>query len=388
MNINHIYEALTSPTPPQHLLAAGSPLALASSLTLLVRIEEMPLLGLSYTAEELQEKFPHDVVPLCAKKVFKNELSRYRAWRRMLYDIFLLETGSFADHDVISGFIRIARLQYKVRTSENLRILRRVLPQGMEIKDLTFSNAIQIDKTLTNVTRPNFRNALYLLDRLQDAPLAARSRHLLPEGTIGLLPPPSGHLYHAPLPPQLHEVYSEAPPRLHAAMPFVYRLCLITGILSSDQDPSLDEFAKKCEALWYVDPHNYGFSKPSKVALKSYIRNIRNHTVSGHTPPARIQAATPLAWSDLRSLMRQHGLEKLIQRTFGVSGPAIKEDVAPTKITPAWIQEKLRDLPRQQRNAFRSGIFVLDELIEDATFPNDILPREVSGLKRERDPTR
>ncbi|WP_281969110.1 hypothetical protein, partial [Roseovarius nanhaiticus] len=43
MDINHIYEALTSSPPPEHLLPAGSPFASASALALLVQIEGVDL---------------------------------------------------------------------------------------------------------------------------------------------------------------------------------------------------------------------------------------------------------------------------------------------------------------------------------------------------------
>jgi len=250
MNINRTYEALTSPTPPQHLLRAGSPFATASALALLIKIEGVPLLALSYSAEDLQTRFPHGKVPPCAQKVFKRELSRYRAWRRTLYDLFLLETGALADHDPIAGLRRIARLEYGGRTDESLRSLGGTLPEGIAINELTFASALQIDQGLNENMRPPFRAALSLLDRLQTAPLATASRHLLPSGPIGRLPAPSAHVYHAPLPPTLDAAYAAAPPNVRAALPFVYRLSLMTGIVLPDDDPSLDVLAGKCVSLW------------------------------------------------------------------------------------------------------------------------------------------
>jgi len=284
--------------------------------------------------------------------------------------------------------MRIARLEFGGHTNQNLRILRRTLPQGMEIKYLTFSSALKIDQQLGEEMRPPFRAALSLLDRLQDAPLAAKSLHLLPSDKIGRLPAPTGHLYHAPLPPRLDAVYSVAPPLVRAAIPFVYRLSLVTGVLSAEQNPSLDEFSEKCVLLWYVDPNDHGFPRPSQFALKAYIRHIRQYAGSGHTPPERKQAPAPQAWTDLRRLMRQHGKHKMIQRTFGVSAHAIQDGLTPAKITPRWIERTLQILPRKERNAFRTGIFVFDDLIADENFPSGVLPSKVSGLKRERKPTR
>ena len=387
MNIAHIYHALSCPTPPAHLARAGSPFATASALALLIQIENVPLLALSYSASDLQTRFPSHEVPLCAQKFFKLELTRYQAWRRTLFDLFLLETGSFADQDLIAGLERIVRLQFKRRTNE-LYALRHALPPTVEIKDLTPSSALQIDRHLDGPLRQSYRAALGLLDRLQDAPLAAGSRHFLPAEIIGRLPPPTGHLYHAPLPPKLDAVYSVAPSRVRAAVPFLYRLSLIAEILSPDLDPSFNDFAEKCLSLWNVDPQEHGFQKPSQVALQSYIRRIGLHAGADYAPPTPVQATVPQAWTDLRSLMRQRGFQKMIQRTFGVSAHAIRTGISPAKMTPEWIQETLQVLPRQERNAFRSGIFVLDELIQHKEFPQDVLPREVSGLTRMREPRR
>ncbi|MBL3702119.1 hypothetical protein GI582_05335 [Sulfitobacter sp. BDSS02] len=383
MDINRTYEALTSPTPPQHLKRAGTPFATASALALLVQIECAPLLALSYSAEDLQARFPHDQVPLRARGVFKQELTRYLAWRRTLFDLFLLETGSFADRDVVAGFERIARLQFG-RHANALYILRHALPPELEIRELTSATALQIDRRLPGKTRPPYRAALALLDRLQGAPLAAGSRHLLPSEIIGRLPAPSGHLYHAPLPPRLAATYSNAPPLVRAAMPFVYRLSLMTGILSQDQDPSLDELASKSMSLWGVDPNDHGFRRPSQVALKAYIRNIGNHVQVSFSAPKQKQSALLEAWSDLREQMRAHGKEASIQRTFGLSRYAIRDEVSPAQITPTWVRKTVQSLHGYHRNAFRSGIFILDDLIIDESFPRRNLPREISGLVRER----
>lgn len=198
MDIENTFEALTSPNPPAHLLRAGKLFALTTTISLLIKIEGVPLSFLSYTADALDMRFPHDTVPPHARGIFKKGLSRYRAWRRTLFDLYLLDTGAPADQDAISGLTRIARLEFKEVNAPTLRILRHVLPVEVTISDLTYENALEIDKSLDEKKRPAFRNALYLLDRLRAVPLAAASTHLLPREVIGLLPPPSGHLYHAP----------------------------------------------------------------------------------------------------------------------------------------------------------------------------------------------
>lgn len=128
MDIENIYEALTSLNPPAHLLRAGKLFALTTTISLLIKIEGVPLSFLSYTADALDMRFPHDTVPAHARGIFKKELSRYRAWRRTLFDLYLLETGAPADQDAISGLMRIARLEGEGGNATKLRILRHVLP--------------------------------------------------------------------------------------------------------------------------------------------------------------------------------------------------------------------------------------------------------------------
>lgn len=383
MDIQKTYEALTSPCPPEHLMRAGRPFALASAIALLIKFEGVPLNLLSYAPEELDARFPHNVVPAHTQSVFKGEMTRYLGWRRMIFDVQLLETGSPADQDTISALMRICRLEHGKNTTQNLGALRHALPTGMKISDLTYPVALQVDKQLSEKARPPFRAAISLLDRLQDAPLAAASRHLLPPEILGRLPQPSGHLYHTPLPPKLNTAYLNAAPSLKAALPFVYRLSLVTGIFSSEQDPSLDEFARKSQQMWETDPVDYGFVKPSKVALKIYIRNIGKNSTIFYSAPKPQQSRASVAWSELRDRMRALGKDG-VNATYFVSKPAIMDQLAPADITSSWVRETSQSLNGHKRNAFRSGIFVLDELVEDLGFPSEGLPRQVSGTARER----
>ena len=207
--------------------------------------------------------------------------------------------------------------------------------------------------------------------------------HLLPPEILGRLLQPSGHLYHTPLPPKLNAAYLNAAPSLKAALPFVYRLSLVTGIFSSEQDPSLDEFARKSQQMWETDPVDYGFVKPSKVALKIYIRNIGKNSTIFYSAPKPQQSRASVAWSELRARMRALGKDG-VNATYFVSKPAIMDQLAPADITSSWVRETSQSLNGHKRNAFRSGIFVLDELVEDLGFPSEGLPRQVSGTARER----
>ena len=291
MDIQHIYEALTSPTPPKHLARAGSPFALATAISLLMTIERAPLWTLRYTADELLTRFSKSHVPPCVHGIFKTEKTRYLAWRRKIFDLFLLDQGKSPDTDPIDALIRIARVEFAGSTHQHLYVLRRVLSEQAGIGALTRSEALRIDRTLKPMTRQTFRAALGMLDRLHSAPLAASSSHLLPQETIGRLPPPSGHIYHAPLPTQLEKIHAEAPPLLKRAIPFVYRLSVETGVISSGEDPSLDEFANTSRSLWDVDPANYGFERPNKVALRAYIRDIGKASSTPYIPPPRNQTS-------------------------------------------------------------------------------------------------
>lgn len=274
MDIIRTYEALTSSAPPQHLRRAGTPFAVATALSLLSRTEGVPLFTLSFRPEELDARYPAGSVPQHAREVFKMELSRYHGWRRTVFDAFLLDTGRPPDQDPVSALMRVARLEIPGNSYQHLRTLRRAVPDLSRLHDIGREGALHIDKQLPPKLRPSFRTALSVLDRLRESSLATASRHMLPCTAIGTLPAPSSHLYHAPLPKRLDGVYSEAPLKLRAAIPFVYRLCCLAGILIPHEDPSLDELARKSRQLWDIDPSAYGFRSPTKAALKKYITNI------------------------------------------------------------------------------------------------------------------
>ncbi|WP_417480586.1 hypothetical protein [Maricaulis maris] len=384
MDIFHIYEALTSPFPSQHLQRAGSPFAIATALALLSKIEGVPIFALKFGPVELDARYPAANVPLHARSVFKMELTRYQGWRRTVFDAFLLDTGCPPEQDPISALMRIARLEIPGNSYQHLRTLRRVLPGGMGPSDLGYGQALRIDKEIEPPLRISFRTGLSVLDRLHALPLARKSRHLLPAEPIGRLPPPSSHLYHAPLPPRLDGVYRDASTTLRAAIPFTYRMACLTETLSPAADPSLEELAEKSRLFWEVDPALFGFRRPSKTALKSYIRNIGKHASVGHSAPQRAVSPTQFAWAKLRTQLRSSGKEELVQRTFGVSRYAIPAGLAPHDLTADWFSKTMDGLQGDHLRAFRSGAFALDSLFELDVVPGSLLPPERSGLERVR----
>lgn len=384
MDISRLYEALTSPTPPPHLDPAGTPFQLATHLSLLPKIEGVPLLGLTYTAEELCNRFPHDAVPLYAQPVFKEELSRYRAWRRALFDLYLLEIGVPADMDEIAALTRIARLEYTVGKYKKLFILRRTLPKGLRICDLSTNVALTVDKAIVPKDRPQFRNALSVIDQLQTAQLAQSVQHLLPTKNIGQLPAPGSHVYHAPLPPKLETEFADGATLLKAAMPFAYRFALHTGALSNDDDPTLNELALRLKPMFEIDPAEHGFRSPTKATFQTYIRHIWKYSSLG--PYMRDSTLSPIqeAWVEFRRQIRLHGKTEMIHGTHYVSKYAVAAGLAPHELNPEWFQGTDQRLSGVDRRAFRSGAFVFDDLIQCGDLPGHLLPRHASGITRMR----
>jgi len=387
MDIQRLYEALTSPTPPPHLEPAGTPFQLATHLSLLPKIEGVPLLGLTYTAADLCNRFPHDVVPLYAQSVFKKELSRYRAWRRALFDLYLLDIGVPADVDVIDALMRIARLEYGGRTYQRLSILRRTLSNDRRICDLNTETALALDKALIPRDRAPFRSALSVIDWLQTGQLAQGVQHLLPTKPIGQLPAPSSHVYHAPLPPKLAARFADGEALLKAALPFCYRLAVRTKALSADDDPTLEELALRLKPIYDIDPAEHGFHSPTKANFQVYIRHIWKYSSLGPYVPISTLSPVEKAWAEFRRQLRSHGKTEMIPRTHHVSKYAIADGLAPHELNQAWFAVIDRDLSGVDSRAFRSGAFFFDQLIQSDCLPHHLLPRHASGIVRIRKKT-
>lgn len=384
MDIQRLYEALTSPTPPPHLKPAGTPFQLATHLSLLQKIEGVPLLGLTYTAEELCNRFPHDVVPLHAQPIFKKELSRYRGWRRAIFDLYLLDIGKPADIENIAALTRIARLEFTVEKHKELYILRNILPENLRICDLDAENALALDKSLDPKDRPPFRRALSVIDQLQTAQLAQDVKYLLPNEMIGQLPAPSSHVYNAPLPPKLAAEFADGATLLKAAMPFAYRLALLSGALSDDDDPTLDELALRLKPLFGIDPADYGFRSPTQATFQIYIRHIWKFSSLGPYVRARTLSPIQVTWAELRRQLRSRGKTEMIHGTYLVSKYAVADGLAPQELTPTWFQNTDQRLSGGARRAFRTGVFVIDDLIQCDDLPGHLLPQYPSGITRMR----
>ena len=387
MDIQRLYEALTSPTPPPHLEPAGTPFELATHLSLLPKIEGVPLFGLTYTAADLCNRFPHDSVPLYAQSVFKKELTRYRAWRRALFDLYLLDVGVPPDMDEIAALTRIARLEYTAKKHQELSVLRRTLPNGWRICGLNAEAALNLDKALDPKDRPQFRRALSVVDQLQTAQLAKSVQHLLPTKLIGKLPKPSSHVYHAPLPPKLTAEFVDGEALLKAAMPFCYRLAVLTKALSADDDPTLDELALRLKPIYDIDPAEHGFHSPTKANFQVYIRHIWKYSSLGPYVPISTLSPVEKAWAEFRRQLRSHGKTDMIPRTHHVSKYAIADGLAPHELNQAWFAVIDRGLSGVDSRAFRSGAFFFDQLRQSDCLPHHLLPRHASGIVRMRKKT-
>lgn len=384
MDIQRLYEALTSPTPPPHLEPAGTPFQLATHLSLLQKIERVPLLGLTYTAADLCNRFPHEVVPLHAQAVFKKELTRYWGWRRAIFDLYLLDMGKPADMEDIAALTRIARLEFATEKHKELSILRGMLPANLRICDLNAEKALALDKSLDPKNRAPFRRALSVMDHLQTSQLAQGVKHLLPKEKIGQLPAPSSHVYNAPLPPKLAAQFANGGASLKAAIPFAYRFAVLIKTLSDGDDPTLEELALVLKPMFELDPADYGFRRPNKATFQTYIKRIWDCSSLG--PYVGISTLSPVqeAWAKLRKQLRAHGKSDMVQGTYFVSKYAISDGLSPHELSPTWFQNTDQRLSGAARRAFRSGVFVIDDMIQCDDLPGHLLPQSPSGITRMR----
>ncbi len=275
MNYADVFTRLSGETPPEHLKPAGTPFAIATALTLLTRIVRVPLVGFDCPPPELAQMFPGDRVPEIAVRVLGRELTRYQAWRRLLLDCHMLETGCAVDPDPIAGLQRLARIYIGQNAQNPFYYLRTVLPTGTAPCQLDRELAIALDRGLTGSSREGFRAALSVMDRLQDHPIA-KSTGLLPQNRIGGMPKEFDHVAFAPLPEPLKSGYDALPRPDQNAIAFVHRVAQMEGLVSAGQPIGLKDLGAPAvvEALRQVDPADLGFSRPSKTNYLKYVNKV------------------------------------------------------------------------------------------------------------------
>ncbi|WP_109464311.1 hypothetical protein [Albibacillus kandeliae] len=389
MKVAETYQALNGDTPPAHLLRAGGAFTLKTALLLLAEFESLPLVAMSYSGTELATKFPRDVIPVQAQGTFKSELTRYQSWRRRLLDLQLLTDGTRVDDDPITGLQRVARIEIGDWAVNSFYTLRKVLPEATDPAAIDRSIALRINAELSGFVLSNFRQSISVMDRLQESALA-KGTGLLPAEPIGPLPSDSDHRRYAPLPDKLAKEFERAPANVRCAIPFIYRIAVMRGLISSSENISTKDLVCGSNevVLLGLDPAEFGFERPAKATLKIYVQRLVRHV--GPVDAPRRSSADPVehAWSELRHELSRRGLKSVMNRTIAVSGQAVPQSLRPADITPGWIVETEMSLSGTKLSQFRTGIFAIDALSELHDFPSSLLPNSKSGLVRQRRPAK
>lgn len=389
MNVAETYQALTGDAPPAHLLRAGGAFALRTALLLLAEFESLPLVAMSYSGTDLARKFPGDVVPVQAQCTFNSELTRYQSWRRRVLDLQLLSDGTRVDVDPIAGLQRIARIEIGDWAINSFYTLRKVLPEATDPAAVDRSIALRINAELSGFVLSAFRQSISVMDRLQESPLA-KATGLLPAEPIGPLPSDSDHRKHAPLPDKLAEEFERAPANIRSAIPFVYRIAVMRGLISSSDNITMKDLVCGSNevVLLGLDPADFGFERPTRATLRMYVRRLVRHVGPVDAPRRSSSDPVAQAWAELRLELSGRGLKSVMTRTIAVSNYAVPQGLRPAEITPGWIAETERSLSGRKVTQFRTGIFAIDGLFELADFPSSLLPKGISGLARQRKPAK
>lgn len=383
MTYADVFTRLSGETPPEHLKPAGAPFAIATALTLLTRIVGVPLFALDCPPPKLAQMFPGDRVPEAAVPVFGRELTRYQAWRRLLLDCQLLETGCAVDPDPIAGLQRLARIYISRNAQNPFYYLRTVLPEGISPCQLDRELAIALDRELSGSCRQAYRASLSVMDRLQDHPIA-KSTGLLPEERIGSIPKERDHVAFAPLPEPLKSEYDALPRIDQNAIAFVYRIARMEGLFSADQAIGVSELGAPdvVSLLQVVDPANHGFTRPSRAMYLRYVKQVEFRKNGGvkkcYLPP---EDPVERDWKRLFNEVREKVMSPVPAHLSYVAKSAKLDGLRPCDLTRQWCRETERSLPVKRASGFRSGCYRLDDL-HGTGVSQDLLPPEGTGIHR------
>lgn len=381
MNIGSLYQALASSQPPVELLRAGSPFALQTALTLLSKIESVPVMMMFYSGTELSERYPANKIPVSAQGVFKNELTRYQSWRRRLLDLQFLSSGEVVDADPIVALQRLARLEVSDWAINPFYLLRKILPDGVNPGQIDRDLAIQMNARLSGSERMCFRSACRVLDRLQDSTLA-KGTGLLPDETIGLLPRAKDHRANAPMPERLEREYEDANAAVRMALAFVYRVAVLCELCDASANLSPKQLLAEqmLKALRGIDPAELGFARPSKKTFEDYLNRLIRHFSIHDVRLNQHAVSAEKAWSEFRRELSDREMTSLKSRIGTVSKLAVSQGLSPQELTPAWFARTWVALEGYIVAHFRTGAFAIDTLFEHEDFPRELLPEEPSGF--------
>lgn len=375
MTLAEIFAALDARQPVPAALSAGAhPIAIRSALALLAPIIGLQLAAIDLPPPSFSVRFPKDAVPDEAAGVFGRELSRYRAWRRVILDAQLLATRRVVDHDPWDALRRVTRLVTGASEVAALYALGSRMP-GLAPRDLSFARAVATQERLSGTERATFRRAYVIIGQLHDHELATG---------LGILPPRLGPLprrerlpEHPPVPPKLAEFAVESGVEVPAV--HCWTIAVRAGLVPADSDP--DPASAFPPEIWArlaaADPRVHGMELlPGTMA--GYRQRLAHALTQAGAPDPRV-CPIPGAWRALKSAIRRRG--RRADGLSAVSLPATQDGLRPSDITPQWISALLaRETDRLRRNAIRSAAMLLDTLGEDASIPAELLARQPTGI--------
>ena len=359
-----------------------------TALSILCRLEGVPLMVLRFEGADFSSRFPKSSIPDRAAEYFRGDLVFYRGWRRLILDAQLVAEPGLVDTDPWDTIIRAARICRGAAFSSRLYHASSRVPSEVHPADLDRQRAIEIDAELSGQDRASFRQGLGALDGLH-AEALARATGLLPERKIGTLPRPSDHGTGYPFGPQLARVWEEAPASVKPALAFAWRMAISGKVFGREDDPNLFAFLSddRVRQLAALRPETFGVKRPSQATYDVYLNRLRQYFISlgGRVEP---QDGGPVEtqWTALRTLAKQYGTMSpaRIANISAISTMAKREGLAPRDLTTEWFAAKISDLPSKKRRAFQSGCYAIEELVCAFGDMVDVLPAHGTGLRRQR----
>lgn len=388
MKLSDVHARLTDGRICPADLPARNALPYLAALSVLTRIEGVPLFVYDNAGTAFAECFPKTTMPSSATAHFGSDVAGYNSWRNLILDALLLSGGAQVDTDAWDGLRRVARICRGRAFANRLYHVSSRLPQGTTPKNLNSLMAFEIDASLTGQDSRSFRQGLGALDALHDEALARRVG-ILPPSMIGKLPKLTDHSRHCPLPPDLSEFWTGASSPDQNALSFVWRIARLAGVFTEADNPTPATFFAdgRGKHLADLDPQDFGLLRPSQKTYCIYLRRLscRFRSLGGVGLPDGVNEVEQ-RWSEVKNLALQHSAFSMarVGNLAAVSTPAINQELSPPELAPEWFKGKIATLSGAKRRSFLSACYLIDELRAVSADELHLFPPEGTGVQRQR----
>jgi hypothetical protein len=211
----------------------------------------------------------------------------------------------------------------------------------------------------------------------------------LPSARIGSLPKEHDHEHYCPLPSGLQAAKEQLSRSERNALVFTWRLSVIAGIWSEEDNPSPPDFigGDRAGRLLDLDPKDYGFERPTLATYGIYLRLLgRAFGRLYGVGLLRERSEPEVQWAQLRTAIKEAELlsKDRIGGLSAISTPALRDKIGPRDLLPEWFAARSASLDPIRRRAFESACYALNDLYLREGSHAALLPQHGTGIRRQR----